>query len=146
MNLKVLQLEEWMKMLHDDRHSVNYSKLYDEIAPIIGRDGLYRYGKESWFEVDGRAYVYSVKDFEYVLKMFNHRPLRDNEEKLLKEVLRSGILHGTSRKEVVELLEIDKSWKQTSRVVGSAVVHSKRFKLRLKKKKVALLARKSLKV
>jgi hypothetical protein len=49
--LKVLPLDWWMQYYEDDEG-------YQEINPIIGRDGYYWYRKDRycWFETGGRAW------------------------------------------------------------------------------------------
>lgn len=72
MRLKVLQLEPWMKRIYRDRGV----PILNEIPPVLNRNGWYMRGKESWFELDGRAYTNDslAAQFRYEMKGYDHVP------------------------------------------------------------------------
>ena len=69
MKLKVLPLENWMK--HKQyREDCNPKNIKLQLIPEY-IDAIYKYGDMSWFVVDGQAYAYDVKQFNYELKLAN---------------------------------------------------------------------------
>ena len=98
-NIKVLPLERWMLGELDEK--------FTSIDPVFNRNGYYCLGRKCWFEVNGNAYQYEKKYFDYALRLYNHSPLRDKEMKALEILLKEKILD----KKMKELLTTEKYWR-----------------------------------
>lgn len=101
MNLKVLQLEPWMKRIYRDRGV----PVLQEITPVHHRNGWYMLGSECWFEFNGRAYKndslasqfrYEMKGHDYVpydkelarlVRLLVYKLPRRHQSKYLKELM-----------------------------------------------------------
>lgn len=91
--LKVLPLESWMNndnLDNRDKDDTNFWNSFIPIKPIFKRNGLYKTQDLCWFELDGAAHLFEAKDFNYLLKSYNHVPLRDIEYKHLQALNATG--------------------------------------------------------
>ena len=68
MRIKRLPLDNWMK--HVDR--LKYTLPYKRIPVVYGKPGVYKVGKDCWFEdLQGRAFEYEASTFDYRLEGYN---------------------------------------------------------------------------
>jgi len=104
--LKVLPLEPWM--LH-----INYeSGWLEESRPIMNRDGWYRIGCYSWFEVHGRAWVRVDDDHKFNLKLKSHVPLSDHARAAIKTLMNERLCPQSLQAEY----QLDNTWRMFNRV------------------------------
>lgn len=86
MTIKVLPLDFWMadEDLFDSSDHPS--------APVIfNRNGIYRTPFLCWFEVNGKAYQYSRKDFDYTLSLMTASELNDRQAAALSAVVSHGL-------------------------------------------------------
>ena len=100
MNLKVLQLENWMKYFRDED--------LQEIPALLDREGYYKLGDLCWFEVEGKAYLQDVADFDHDLSIFNIRLLRDCEYTAVNLLIKNKIADSALK----ELFYINRHYKE----------------------------------
>lgn len=94
--IKVLQLEFWMdaqpfcnkETFFGDPDDPYMLKTYPETVPVFNRDGLYKCGNVSWFEVDGRAFTYNVDTFNHSLDTLHGEELTNEKFKALGAIVR----------------------------------------------------------
>lgn len=72
MKLKVLELEPWMENdIHPDWRCGDKllgSDRYPEVRPVFNRPGVYLLGKQSWIEIEGKAYANDPEQFRFELR------------------------------------------------------------------------------
>lgn len=111
---KRLSLEFWQKERPELRlqGEADYMKAtYPEIPPFFNKDGYYfdSIANKCWFEVGGRAFsVSNPEDFRYLLRLLDHRPMREKVYKALMEVKREGELS----KGLLKKLQTEKEWRE----------------------------------
>ncbi len=90
MNLKILQLDNWMKPQNEffsDICNKELDECFKQINPILYRPGRYVFGDLCWFELDdGRAFNYEKSQFLYDLSLLEDLKLRNCEIVLLKQL------------------------------------------------------------
>lgn len=124
MNLKVLKLEGWMHRI--DLHKERY---VEEIPPVCNRDGFYKLGNKTWFELGGKAYLLKhPKGFDYTLDRLNYQPLREIERDALLVLFKARLIS----KEQIALLQSDYVYRDLRTVRLSAC------KFHLKRRRDAL--------
>lgn len=104
MNIKRLQLDKWMLSKKSKQDILGFEP-YIEISPTIGKNGLYKSGLNCWFEVDGKAYSYPVKRFDYDFKIIDVNEYDNKDIKALSEIVKLG-LATKKQKEIVSLYKL----------------------------------------
>lgn len=104
MNIKRLQLDKWMISKKSNQDILGFEP-YFEISPIIGKNGIYKSGLNCWFEVDGKAYSYPVKRFNYDFKIIEINEYDNKDIKALSEIVKLG-LATKKQKEIVSLYKL----------------------------------------
>lgn len=130
MNLKVLPLQNYQKLPHSRLEGL----YFQEIEPIYNRDGWYSLYKNSWFEVNGRAYLLKPGTHEhhkYIVEILSHIPLTDRVVNILKLLSNEGLLSKSQK----ELLIRDQRWKEIHGLKLSSCKSILRFKKREKERK-----------
>ncbi len=90
MNIKRMNLQFYMEdedIFMDLLSDSQESKRYLEIEPILNREGIYKRGKECWFEIRGKAYVYPVETFDFEFSLINTPSLSSQELNALKAIV-----------------------------------------------------------
>ncbi len=98
-NIKVLSLEFWMdaqpfcnkETFFGDPDDPYMLKTYPETVPVFNRNGLYKCGNVSWFEVDGRAFTYNVGTFNHALDTAHGIELSKEKVKALAGIINVGL-------------------------------------------------------
>lgn len=99
MNIKRLELDGWMKSKSGFDDTIKYSSAnYTQIAPIIGKDGIYLRGKECWFEVNGVAYTASKSSFDYTFDILTVRELSKRETDALEAIVKARLATKAQKK------------------------------------------------
>lgn len=58
-----------------------------QIEPILHRDGIFKRGKECWFEVRGQAFTYPLETFNFEYSLLNLPSLSQQQMAALKMVV-----------------------------------------------------------
>ena len=82
---------------------------YQEINPVFNRRGLYLYGSQCWFEIEGRAFLYEKKHFLETLNLRNFEEVCDNYLQKLDDI--SKVYPKMLSKEEKRLLAMRKFYK-----------------------------------
>lgn len=99
MNIKRLELDGWMKSKSGFDDTIKYSSAnYTQIAPIIGKDGIYLRGNECWFEVNGVAYTASKSSFDYTFDILTVRELSKRETDALEAIVKARLATKAQKK------------------------------------------------
>ncbi len=104
--LKILPLEGWMSV--DDATIAQSMPSLTSTAPIFNRNGWYRTRNSCWFEYNGRAFLRRADDFDYCLRLFNHRPLRPESRQAIRLLMQERL----ASRELRELYHTDTDWRQ----------------------------------
>lgn len=98
--VKVLPLEFWMTVAPftdrmswmNDRAGANIMrKKYPETTVMFSRDGLYKCGKVSWFEVGGKAFEYNAEQFDSDLSVVAGIELSKEKLSALAAIINVGL-------------------------------------------------------
>ena len=99
-NIKVLPLEYWMTIapftdkmswMNDRAGADAMRKKYPETAVTFSRDGVYKCGKVSWFEVGGKAFEYNAKQFDSDLSVVAGIELPKEKLSALAAIINVGL-------------------------------------------------------
>lgn len=118
--LKVLPLETWMMHIRYD----SLDDWLEESSPIMNRDGWYRIGCYSWFEVHGRAWVRVDEDHKFNLKLKNHVPLSDNARAAIKTLMNERLCPQSLKEDYL----FDNTWRTLNKVGRDSLHHTLRMK------------------
>lgn len=91
MNLKVLRLCKWMTISTVRTILVNnHSQHYKKSLPILHRNGLYKYGDFTWFEIDGECwFITDPHYFDETFKKFHLAEMTKEEVKGLTQICKT---------------------------------------------------------
>lgn len=78
-----------------------------QIEPILHRDGIFKRGKECWFEVRGQAFTYPLETFNFEYSLLNLPSLGQQQMLALKMVVDTKMATKTQR-ELYYLLSYQK--------------------------------------
>ena len=107
-NLKVLQLETWMKV---SKVSEKTLEGYVQILPVFGRSGQYFLDGVAWFELpDGRAFLKDPRMFQLTLRLHDRITLSQQEIDCLRKLrtLSNGRLLSKHQRNILETLDTKK--------------------------------------
>ncbi len=127
MNIKVLELNPWMKKTRG-REECLADAYYQKSIPIFNRPGKYLQGDICWFELgDGRAFTYNREYFEYELGLLK------SSELLQEEILALGLMINTKiitkkQKEIYSLYIQYTSLRNTDRWMKKRVISFRKAK------------------
>lgn len=91
MNISRMNLHFYMEdedMLEDLVQDGRFNGRYIQIEPILNRDGVFKRGKECWFEVRGQAFMYEIEMFKYEFKILNNQSLSIQQVKALEAIVK----------------------------------------------------------
>ena len=92
MNIKVLQLERWMRSPKLREQCLQVGQLYKPTESIFNRPGLYLHGNECWFELaDGRACTYPIDSFRRELELLNVQHLNHRQIHALEQIVENKL-------------------------------------------------------
>ena len=75
-----------MRSARDRKSCITGSKEYLSIDPVFKRNGKYAKGDKAWFEVDGKAWTYSIKMFQWEIATLEAERLNARQVSALKAV------------------------------------------------------------
>ncbi len=106
MNIKRLSLQPWMiyESKRQRKNELLGADPYIEINTVFNRDGIYKQGKNCWFEVNGKAYQYSIQTFNLEQKILDVNEMDNKKIEALKQIC----LVGLATKKQKEILNIHK--------------------------------------
>jgi len=91
MNISRMNLQYYMEddiffeeYIEDIQRGVSSSR---EIEPIMNRDGIFKRGKDCWFEVRGQAFTYPLETFNFEFSLVNLPSLSLQQMTALKMVV-----------------------------------------------------------
>lgn len=91
MNISRMNLHFYMEdedMLEELVQDGRFNGRYIQIEPILNRDGVFKRGKECWFEVRGQAFMYEIEMFKYEFKILNNQSLSIQQVKALEAIVK----------------------------------------------------------
>lgn len=74
MNVSRMNLEFYMEdadMLEELVEEGKHNGRYLQIEPIVNSNGIFKRGKDCWFEVAGKAFTYDLSMFNYKFSLLN---------------------------------------------------------------------------
>ena len=90
MNIKRMNIQFYMEdedMLEDLVEDSQRNGRYLQIDPIVHRDGVFKRGKDCWFEIRGQAFTYDSKMFDFEFSLLNVPSLSTSQFQALKMVI-----------------------------------------------------------
>lgn len=86
--VKVMKLDHWMT----HRFAEETLKYYLSTDPIFNRNGIYCYKGSSWFEMDGKAWLYEPNQFLYDINLEPTEFYREDVYKALVKLKHENLL------------------------------------------------------
>lgn len=90
MNIKRMNIQFYMEdqyMLEDLVEDSQCNGRYLQIDPIVHRDGVFKRGKDCWFEIRGQAFTYDSEMFDFEFGLLNVPSLSTSQFQALKMVV-----------------------------------------------------------
>lgn len=97
MHIKILQLEMWMT---EDwmREDLLGNERYRPVTARFHRPGIYRHGKDCWFELDdGRAFTFPRADFDFSMTLLDVERLSARQIQALRAIVAQKLATRTQR-------------------------------------------------
>ena len=113
-NLKVLQLETWMKV---SKVSEKTLESYIQCLPVFNRPGQYFLDGVAWFELpDGRAFLEDPRVFQATLRLYDRIALSQQEINCLRKLraLSDGRLLSRRQRNNLEILTLGKLYESVN--------------------------------
>jgi len=99
--------------MKNDRFRKDINLKHKKIEPVFNRDGFYKMGSNTWYEVDGQAWTYEGDRFDYELVLLNTELLRETEVEVLTNLITTfPNTKGIDVKEISHILYKDKEVKE----------------------------------
>lgn len=95
MNLQFYMIDEDMLVDLIDYGRINGS--YTQLEPILNRDGVFKRGKNCWFEVRGQAFTYDIELFKYELSLLNAPSLSIQQINALEAIVKAKLATKTQK-------------------------------------------------
>lgn len=89
MNLQFYMIDEDMLDELVDYGRKNGS--YTQLEPVLNRDGVFKRGKDCWFEVRGQAFTYDIELFKYELSLLNAPSLSMQQINALEAIVKAKL-------------------------------------------------------
>lgn len=94
MNITRMNLQFYMEdedMLEELVENGKHNGRYTQREPIVNRDGVFKRGKDCWFEVRGQAFTYDIEMFKYEFSLLNAPSLSTQQVNALKAIVKAKL-------------------------------------------------------
>jgi hypothetical protein len=101
MNITKMNLQHCFEneaMLQDLLEEGSLNGRYLQIEPIVNRDGIFKRGKDCWFEVRGRAFTYDITMFKYEFSLLDYPSLSAQQLNALQAIVKTKLASNQQKK------------------------------------------------